>query len=730
MARFRNNPDRFAKRKALEFFSNFIRNHKDGIYEDNTFRILEDIASTDELVPLIKAEFSANKLKKLESVRCLRNRLDLGDSMPDILIAIWRDKSSREQLRSVIQELIQRKMPVTTGREMLEIRMEELRKTFQLSEFERDVLLALFFVKDSVLELSPECKGKSSNGSETLGFLAKSLDCTYQEAMKAIAPQGKLRRYHCINEDLEFNSDLSEFLSGITDEPLASKYFRKFRGETLPWEFYGELAEKHGSILKKMIRSRSGESSVNILLYGVPGTGKTSFARTLAAELGLNCYCIAQSTGEQRGGRSSTPEFRFGAVQVCDFQVDHTQSLMIVDEADEMLRGVGGGGIFELFGGSGKTVSSDKGLLNSVLDSIRTPTVWITNTRAGELDESSRRRFDYSIRFDPLNSCQRLAIWRNNVAKLKLGRLFNDAMLVDFARRYATSAGGITLVLQNIAKLKPARNKVAEWVEKLMAPHCELLNIPRESEQQLPAQDYSIDGLNIRGEIRLERIIQAVRNFRNDRQTGVDRPRMNLLLSGPPGSGKSEFVKFLGTQLNTKVVVRMGSDLLSMYVGGTEQNIRRAFAEAEAEKAILFLDEIDGLLQNREHAQRNWEVTQVNELLYQMENFSGVLFGATNFSRNLDPATLRRFTFKLEFDYLDNAGKAFFFERMFHAALSDAERRELEKITNLTPGDFRTVRQSFHYLGDKATNRDYMNALARESELKKTPRMLNRKMGF
>ena len=36
----------------------------------------------------------------------------------------------------------------------------------------------------------------------------------------------------------------------------------------------------------------------------------------------------------------------------------------------------------------------------------------------------------------------------------------------------------------------------------------------------------------------------------------------------------------------------MGSDLLSMWVGGTEQNIRRAFDEAEAEKAILFLDEI------------------------------------------------------------------------------------------------------------------------------------------
>ena len=99
-----------------------------------------------------------------------------------------------------------------------------------------------------------------------------------------------------------------------------------------------------------------------------------------------------------------------------------------------------------------------------------------------------------------------------------------------------------------------------------------------------------------------------------------------------------------------KVVVKMCSDLLNMYVGGTEKLIKQAFEQAEAENAILFLDEIDGLLQNRERAHQTWEVTQVNELLHRMENFNGVLIGATNFSANLDQAVLRRFTFKLEFD--------------------------------------------------------------------------------
>ena len=199
-----------------------------------------------------------------------------------------------------------------------------------------------------------------------------------------------------------------------------------------------------------------------------------------------------------------------------------------------------------------------------------------------------------------------------------------------------------------------------------------------------------------------------------------DRPRMNILLSGPPGTGKTEFVKYLASVLHTKVNVRMGSDLLSMWVGGTEKNIRNAFAEAEAEHAILFLDEIDGLVQSRAGAHASWEVTQVNELLHQMENFDGVMIGATNFIRNLDGAIHRRFTFKLEFDYLDDAGKILFFEKMFHCLLSPEAKARLCRIPNLAPGDFRTVRQSLFYYGGEISNAQRLDALEREAAAKKT----------
>ena len=86
---------------------------------------------------------------------------------------------------------------------------------------------------------------------------------------------------------------------------------------------------------------------------------------------------------------------------------------------------------------------------------------------------------------------------------------------------------------------------------------------------------------------------------------------------------------------------------------------------------------------------------------------------------NLDAAILRRFTFKLQFDYLDDKGKRLFFERMFKTRLSDAEAARLAEIPNLAPGDFRTVRQSLYYLGGTVSNDTRLCELEKESSLKK-----------
>ena len=150
-----------------------------------------------------------------------------------------------------------------------------------------------------------------------------------------------------------------------------------------------------------------------------------------------------------------------------------------------------------------------------------------------------------------------------------------------------------------------------------------------------------------------------------------DRPRANICLYGPPGTGKTAYGQWLADTLERPLLVRRASDLLGMYVGQTEQNLAECFAEAARSRSVLLIDEVDSFLQDRRQARHSWEVTQVNELLTQMEAFRGLLIATTNRLEALDQAVLLRFAVKLRFDYL-RAEQAV--EPIRAAPTSDADR--------------------------------------------------------
>ena len=180
-----------------------------------------------------------------------------------------------------------------------------------------------------------------------------------------------------------------------------------------------------------------------------------------------------------------------------------------------------------------------------------------------------------------------------------------------------------------------------------------------------------------------------------DRLAASGERRVSLCLQGPSGTGKSAVVRYLSERMSLEVIQKRASDLMSMWVGGTEQNIAAAFAEARDTGAFLIFDEADSLLADRRGAERSWEVSQVNEMLTWMESHPLPFACTTNFGEHLDVATLRRFVFKVTLDYLspEQAGAAF---RTYFGLTPPAE---IATLTALTPGDFAVVRRKAALLG-------------------------------
>lgn len=141
-----------------------------------------------------------------------------------------------------------------------------------------------------------------------------------------------------------------------------------------------------------------------------------------------------------------------------------------------------------------------------------------------------------------------------------------------------------------------------------------------------------------------EEIIEPLHNPEEYEQYGVTIPN-GMLLYGPPGCGKTFFAKHFAEEVGFNFVYVTPATLKSRYVNATQENIAKMFKEAE-EKAptIIFIDEMNEIVPNRESDVHEMSRSAVNEMLAQMDRTGerGVfVIGATNYPHMIDPAILR-----------------------------------------------------------------------------------------
>ena len=474
----------------------------------------------------------------------------------------------------------------------------------------------------------------------------------------------------------------------------------------LEWEDFDHVAEQRDHIGKVVMGALSSRAQgVNVLVYGPPGTGKTEFCKTLAARLQANLYSVGEADD---GGDEPRRGERLQELKVAqNLLAPGGGSMLLFDEMEDLLSNPGPVWIpFSSHGFSPLRSGGSKVFLNRLLERTPVPTLWTSNS-ARETCPTVLRRMTFALELRRPTCRTRARIWSRELARHGIEATEEDgqSLAKEFDVAPGVASGAIAAASHcggDLAAVRLGVRSLSKVIsgEKPPADH----GTPERFDPALIRAD--VDPVSFAE--RLEK-------------TGGK--HFSLCLQGPPGTGKSAYVRYLAEQLGLQVTQKRASDLMSMWVGGTEQQIAEAFAEARAEGSILVFDEADSLLADRRGAVRSWEVSQVNEMLTWMESHPLPFACTTNFGENLDPATLRRFTFKIALDYLAPVQSRAAFRIYFGTEVPT----EVENLANLTPGDFAVVRRKAEILGHLKDAKALAQLLAAECEAKPDHR---RKIGF
>jgi transitional endoplasmic reticulum ATPase len=411
----------------------------------------------------------------------------------------------------------------------------------------------------------------------------------------------------------------------------------------------------------------SARRGVNLLFYGPPGTGKSEFAKTLGAHLRFS----VQFCGEM-GEENAEPDRRerIAALLIAN-AVGRVarKTIVVVDEADDLLAGLDVDNSFNRRG--------SKVFMNRLVERAAAPTIWITND-VDRLGPAIIRRMSLALRFaKPSLSVRKTMVAR--MAECADFRL-NETALLDLARTPASPAL-IENAIRSAAHIRGSANDAQAVLSSAL--------------RALGRRDAPTESAPIRFDPTLSSADVDLARLADQVARSSSRA-LSFCLSGPPGAGKSAYARHLAERLDLDVLEKRYSDLSSMWLGESEKTIAAAFEEAADLRAFLIIDEADSLLRDRLAAQHSWEITQVNEMLTQIERHPYPFACTTNAPELLDAAAARRFLFKVRFQSMsaDQISKA------FRHAFGAAAPRTVLKLSGLTPADFATVSRKANVLGE------------------------------
>jgi AAA+ superfamily predicted ATPase len=603
------------------------------------------------------------------------------------------------KIRTLLDDL--RQAQDTHDCNAVEANVERFGSHFALDPLETRLLA--FFAFYQVFDMFEHVVDQALRTKEvTMPLLAAGFCGVDQAAIRMVLrPGGRLSTSGLLKRDTSrrFDKDMPYALSqrlavtmpiDVSDiDELIDRVFRAAPPPVAEWSDFAGLGADADLIRDLMERALATKTAgVNILLYGPSGTGKTELCKVLAQHLGARLRTIGETDddGEEPSRHDRLTDLGLAGRMLAS----RRDTILLLDEMED------------LFGGARSAFFTapqmSKVFTNRLLETNPIPTLWTTNSIEA-CDPAFLRRITFSVEMRRPSGLVRQRIWErlaarqeigidpDNLARLAAAHDHPPALVADAMHMtHLGGGGGKTFIRMLGASGKlmngglaapPAHHAEVAWMSPLANPDVDL--------------------------IRLEARLIA----------SSTPPRVSFCLDGPAGTGKSAWARHLALRLGMPVVQKRGSDLMSIFVGGTEKAIADAFSEARADDAMLIFDEADSLLADRRNAVRNWEVSQVNEMLTWMESHHLPFVCTTNLADKLDPATQRRFTFRVRFDWL----RADQLPQAWTAYFDAAAPAAVSALDHLSAGDFANVARRMRAMGEN-TPAEILRELTLESHAK------------
>ncbi len=415
-----------------------------------------------------------------------------------------------------------------------------------------------------------------------------------------------------------------------------------------------ELPLKHPEIFDKL----GIEPPKGVLLHGPPGTGKTLLAKAVANESEANFILIngPELMSKFYGESEKNLRKKFEDAEKA------SPSIIFIDEIDAIASKRE-----ESYGEVERRVVSQLLTLMDGLQARGKVVVIGATNRPNVIDPALRRpgRFDREISIGVPDRKGREEIFKIHTRNMPLSK---DVDLKDLARY---TYGFVGADLASLAK-EAAMNVLRKILPKLRMDKEE--EIPREvlDTLKISKKDFREAMKSVRPSAMREVLVETpnikwddvgglsgikqelvevvewpLKHPQSFINMGIKAPR-GVLLYGPPGTGKTLLAKAIANESEANFIQVKGPELLSMWVGKSEEGVRKVFEKArQVAPCIVFFDEIDSLASRRGGAGEGRRVTEqvLNQLLAEMDGLEEMqnvtVIGATNRPDMLDPALLR-----------------------------------------------------------------------------------------